>query len=166
VTVPVRTPLATPTTNRKWYLDVNTTPSAAATWVPVMGMTEFQFGVEATTQDASDFDSEGFRSTVKTAEAWSVTCTVVRKVLASSSTAYDVGQEFLRSKSFGNMGVANQVSIRFYEMEEDGPREEAYAGLASVGWSPNGGGMDAISSVAVTLSGQGQLNEIAHPDAA
>lgn len=166
MTVPVRTPLGTSTLNRKWYLDVNTGTVATPTWTPVMGMTEFQFNVEGTLQDDSDFDSEGFRSQVKTAESWSVTCTVARKVTAALATAYDAGQEALRAKSFGTMGVANSINIRFYEMEEGGPREEAYAGLAAVSWSPNGGGMDATSTVGVTLTGQGRLNEIAHPDAA
>jgi len=164
VAVPTRTPLGTSTLNRKWYLDVDTSATDTPTWTPVMGMTEFAFNVEPTLQDDSDFDSEGFRSQVKTAEAWSVSLTVARKVTAASGTAYDTGQERLRDKSFGTMGVANSVKVRFYEMEEDGPREEAYQGLAAVSWSPNGGGMDATSTVGVTLTGQGRLTAITHPD--
>jgi hypothetical protein len=166
VTVPVRTPLGASTLNRKWYLDVNTSTTGTPSWTPVMGMTEFQFAVEATLQDDSDFDSEGFRSQTKTAEGWSVTCTVARKTQTGTPTAYDPGQEALRAASFGNMGVAASRQIRFYEMEEDGPREEAYTGQATVAWSPNGGGMDATSTVGITLTGQGRLTAIAHPDAA
>lgn len=165
MTVPVRTPLGTSTLNRKWYVDVSET-TGTPTYIPVMGMTEFQFNVEGTLQDDSDFDSEGFRSQVKTAEGWSLTMTVARKTQTGTPTAYDPGQELLRDKSFGTMGVANSVLVRFYEMEEDGPREEAYSGRAAVSWSPNGGGMDATSTVGVTLTGQGRLTAIAHPDAA
>jgi hypothetical protein len=165
VTLPVRTPLGASTLNRKYYVDV-AIPGETPAWTPIMGMTEFQYNVEPTLQDDSDFDSEGFRSQTKTAEGWSCTFTVARKVTAGAATAYDPGQELLRERSFGNTGAAASVLVRFYEMEEGGPREEAYQGLATVSWSPNGGGMDAVSTVGVTLTGQGRLNGITHPDGA
>jgi hypothetical protein len=111
-----KVPLGASTTVRKWYLDVNTGTIAAPVWVGVFGITEFKPGLEPQLQDDSDFDSEGFQSQTKTAEAWSCELKIARKVTVASPTAYDPGQEFLRSKAIGKMGPANSVNIRYYEM--------------------------------------------------
>lgn len=162
--VPTRVPLGASTTMRQWYLDVDTASSTTApTWVPVMGMMEFKPALEPTKQDDSDFDSGGFQSSTKTAEKWSVEAKIARKVTVADGTAYDVGQEFLRTKSFGQMGPANSVHIRYYEMQDNGPRVEAYDGFGSVTWSPDGGKMEDLNLVSVTLDGQGKLNQITHP---
>lgn len=160
---PARTPLGASTTNRKWYLDVNTGTTATPTWTGVHGITEFTPNLEPTLQDDSDFDSGGDKSSTVTARAWSLSLTVARKVTAASATAYDAGQEALRLAS-EEVGVANSVEVRFYEMEPDGPRVEAYSGNAAVSWTPGGGGMDALSTVSVTLTGQGARTAITHPD--
>ncbi len=165
--VPARVQLGASTVNRKWYLDVNTAlGGAAATWTPVGGMTDFKPGRDANKEDSSDFDSGGFMSKTKTGEAWSVVLKVARKVRRATPTAYDPGQEFLRAKGQGKMGVANSCEIRFYEMEEGGPRVEAFQGLCSVDYSDDGGGMTALSTASITLDGQGALVAIAHPAAA
>ena len=168
MTAPVaRQKLGASTGNRKWYLDVDTAGSSSTpTWIGVYGITDLTpVGIDATLEDDSDFDSNGFGSKTKTAEAWSVEATVARKVQTSTPTAYDPGQEFLRTKSFGKFGAANSVHIRLYEMEEDGPRVEAYEGWAAVVWAPEGGAMSALSKAKVTLTGQGELLLIDHPDA-
>lgn len=162
--VPTRVPLGASTTMRQWYLDVDTASSLVTpTWVGVFGVMELKPGLDPTKQDDSDFDSKGFQSKTKTAEAWSVELKVGRKVQVADGTQYDVGQEFLRTKSFGKMGPDNSVHIRYYEMQDNGPRVEAYEGWASVGWSPDGGKMEDLNLVSVTLDGQGQLNLITHP---
>ena len=158
-----KVPLGTSTTNRKYYLDVNTTPSGAATWVGVFGITDFKNAHDPTLQDDSDFDSAGWKSQTKTAEAWGVEIKLRRAPTAADATAYDPGQEWLRTHAIGQMGIANSVYVRYYEMEPGGPRVEAYAGRASVQWSPDGGVMDALSTVSVTLTGQGALTTITHP---
>jgi hypothetical protein len=158
-----KVPLGSSTTVRKWYLDVNTGTFAAPTWVGVFGMMEFKPNIAPTLQDDSDFDGGGYKSQTKTAEAWSLETKVARKVTAASATAYDPGQEFLRIKSIGTFGPANQVDIRYYEMEPSGPRIEAYRGFAAVSWSPEGGPMDDTDKVSVTLTGQGKLSPITHP---
>jgi len=163
--VPTRTPLGASTTQLMWYLDVDTAGSVSApVWIPVHGMTEFKPALEPTLQDDSDYDSDGFQSSTKTAEKWSVETKLARKVTEADGTVYDAGQEFLRSKAFGKLGPANRVHIRYYEMTEDGPRAEAYEGFAAVGWSPDGGKMEDLVLVSVTLTGQGKLNQITHPD--
>lgn len=163
--VPTRTPLGASTTMRQWYLDVDTAGSTVSpTWVGVFGIMELKPGLEPTKQDDSDYDSGGFQSKTKTAEAWSVELKIGRKVQVADGTQYDPGQEFLRTKSFGQMGPANSVHIRYYEMQDNGPRVEAYEGWASVGWSPDGGKMEDLNLVSVTLDGQGKLSQITHPN--
>lgn len=164
--VPARTPLGASTTQRMWYLDVDTADSATApVWIPVQGITDFQQKIDPTLQDDSDFDGGGYMSQTKTAEAWSVATKVARKVSNSDRTVYDPGQEFLRGKGIGKMGPANTAHVRFYEMTENGPRAEAYEGWAAVTWSPDGGKMADLNLVSLTLTGQGKLNPITHPEA-
>lgn len=158
-----KVPLGASTTVRKWYLDVNSNTFASPTWVGVFGMTEFKPAIEPTLQDDSDMDGGGYKSQTKTAESWSCEFKVKRAVTAALSTAYDPGQEILRLKAIGQFGPANQVDIRYYEMEPSGPRIEAYRGFAAVSWSPDGGQMDALDMVSVVLTGQGKLSPITHP---
>jgi hypothetical protein len=160
-----KVPLGASTTNRKWYLDVNTGTTASPVWTGVHGITEFKPALDPTLQNDSDYDSEGYKSQTKTAEEWAVETKVARKVTKADPTAYDPGQEFLRGKAIGKMGLANSVEIRYYEMEPGGPRIEAYQGQAAVTWSPEGGNMENLDMVSVKLTGQGKLDQITHPDA-
>lgn len=162
--VSARVPLGASTTQRKWYVDVNTGTSGSPVWVGVHGITEFQASHEAGLEDDSDFDSEGYGSSTKTAERWSIVMTIARKVTVADATAYDAGQEFLRAKGIGTIGPANSAEVRWYEMEEDGPREEAYQGTGAVSWEPQGGAMSALSLASLTVTGQGRLTQIAHPE--
>ncbi len=159
-----KVPLGSSTLVSKWYLDVNTGTYAVPVWTGVFGITDFKPVREPTLKDDSDFDSNGWGSQTVTKLAWSVEAKVQRKVKASDATAYDDGQEELRAAA-GMRGVNNRVDVRFYEMSEGGPRVEAYRGWATVSWKPDGGPMDALDTVSVVLTGQGELEEIAHPDA-
>lgn len=161
----VKRPLGASTVNRKWYLDVDTSTTGTPTWVGVFGIQDFTPGaIDANTEDDSDFDSGGYGSVTKTAESWSLELTVGRKVQADDQTAYDPGQEFLRLKSIGTFGVANSVRVRWYEMEPNGPRVEAYEGNAAVVYNNNGGAHSALSTATITLTGQGAMVPVAHPD--
>jgi len=163
VTLPVRTELAPSTTNRKWWLDVS---PDGTTWTPLMGVTENGINLDdATWTDDSDFDGGGARSQVKTAFGWGGTVTVRRGPTAAAPTAYDPGQELCRAAAIGKTGPANSIFIRMYEMEDNGPREEAYSGRAGVQWANGGGDMAARSTAAITFQGQGALAQISHPDA-
>lgn len=162
---PTRTPLGASTTAGMYYVDVDLASSASApNWVAVMGLTEYQPKFDPTLQDDSDFDSAGWGSETKTFEKWSAAFKVGRKSTAADATSYDVGQEFLRSHSTGKIGAAARVHLRWYEMTTGGPRVEAYEGWATVGWSPDGGKVSDLNFVSVTLSGQGKLTAITHPD--
>lgn len=163
MTATVKVPLGATTTNRKWYVDVDT-GTLTPEWTGIFGIQEFKDALESSLQDDSDFDGEGWKSQTNAANAWMLELKVKRAVQAALATAYDPGQEVLRLAA-QETGIANSVHIRWYEMEPSGPRVEAYEGYAAVSWSPDGGGMDALSTVTVTLTGQGKRTDITHPAA-
>lgn len=160
-----KVPLGASTLNRKWYLDVNAGSHAVPSWTGVFGVLEFKATKEPSLQDDADFDSEGWKSSTVAALAWALECKVARKVTAADATAYDPGQEILRAAS-DELGTNNQVEVRWYEVTDDGPVAEAYQGYAAVSWVPDGGAMDALDTVTVTLTGQGARTAITHPDGA
>lgn len=159
--VTARAPLGADTLNRKWYLDI--LDPDGATWLPVAGVQEFSDARDSTKQDSSDFDSAGFKSMTKTAEAWKVEAKIRRGVLPADPTSYDPGQELLRSRGQGKFGAAATIRCRFYEVTDGGPQVEAYEGLATIDWTPEGGSMDATSNVKVLFDGVGALVDITHP---
>lgn len=155
-----RAALGAPTTNRKWWLDL----LIDGAWVPVMGLTELQVNPgTGNTQDDSDFDGQGFKSQAVTSLSGGVTGKVSRKTVAGASTAYDPGQEHIRTSAV-QIGPGNVVHGRVYEMEAGGPRVEAYEFDASSTWSDDGGNMEALSTASITLPSRGQMKPIPHPD--
>lgn len=162
-TATTKVPLGASTTNRKWYLDVNTGTNALPVWKGVFGVTEFAPKVEGSLQDDSDFDGNGWKSSTNSANAWSIEVKVKRAVTVALATAYDPGQEVLRLAS-DKTGVANSVGVRWYEMELNGPKVEAYSGIAAVSWTEDGGNMEALSMASITLTGQGARATIVHPN--
>lgn len=158
-----KVPLGAATTNRKWYLDIESDAETPA-YIGVFGMTEFKDVLEGSLQDDSDFDGEGWLSETNTANRWKIEGKCIRKTLASDPTEYDPGQERIRLAA-SKTGVENVVKVRWYEMEPGGPRVEAYEGLAAVTWSPDGGNTEAVSTASFVLSGRGRRNVITHPDA-
>jgi hypothetical protein len=160
-----RTALAATTLNSKWWLDVQSGGTyETPTWVPVAGIMEFKPSKEVTLQDDSDFDGAGFKSSTATALAWSIEMKLKRAPTVASATTYNAGQEALRTAS-DLLGTLNRVDVRWYEITPSGPVTETYRGYAAVSWSEDGGGMDALSTVTVTLTGQGARSTFAHPDA-
>jgi hypothetical protein len=163
---PQRVALGATTLARKWAMDVDTNYgiSPVALWVGVFGMTEFTPTGAPGLQADSDYDSGGYTSSTATTQEWGVTATLRRGVIGVTPTQYDPGQEYLRLKS-RNMGPANSAHIRYYELNgATGPKVEAYEGICAVAYSNNGGGMDALSTAGLTLTGQGFLLPITHPD--
>ncbi|MGV8846372.1 phage tail tube protein [Tessaracoccus sp.] len=156
-----RVALGATTLNRKWFLDVNTGTDAVPVWVGVFGIQDFKPTTDNSEGDTSDFTS-GWKGTQKTALGWANEVKLKRASTAASATAYDPGQEALRTKG-GQLGVAGRVSCRWYEMDPGGPRVEAYQGWGSVEWSDDGGGMDALSTVTCKIVGDGARNSVTHP---
>ena len=128
-----RVALGATTLNRKWFFDVDTAGSATTpTWVGIFGVQEFKAAVSATTGDTSDFSS-AWKGEQNTALSWAIEAKVKRGVTAASATAYDPGQEFLRTRA-GLVGVAARVHVRWYEMEpSDRASRPTKAGARSPG---------------------------------
>lgn len=158
-----RVPLGGHMLARRWFLDINTGTYAAPTWTPVNGVEDFKAPLDPTVQDDSDYDSGGYKSSSITALGWKIELKLARKATAALATAYDPGQEALRAASL-LMGASNRVDVRFYEVTASGPITEAYRGYATVSWSEDGGGMDALASITCSLTGQGARTAITHPD--
>lgn len=163
-TIPERVQLGASTTNRKYYLDV-VDPDASGPgdeWVGVFGLQEgTPRPSEATTQDDSDFDGEGYKSQTVTALTWGFDGKVLRKLDGSDQTTYDPGQEILR-KAAERVGA--RIKFRYYEMEPDGPRIEAKTGWGTPTWAPDGGNMESLDAVAFTITGRGKPLSTVHPE--
>lgn len=164
-TATTKVPLGPTTTNRKWQCDIDTGTVSVPAWTGVFGITEFGPTVEGSLQDDSDFDGGGWKSQVNTANQWAIDLKVKRAVKVLTPTSYDTGQEVLRVAG-ALTGVSNSVRVRWYEMEPNGPRVEAYSGTAAVTWTEDGGNMEALSFASITLTGQGIRNIITHPGVA
>lgn len=154
---PTTEPLVS-TLARKWKLDVNTGTVGSPVWVPVRGMGELKTTVESNMEDDSDYDSNGWASETKTQLKWGLEAKVLRKKGVTSGN-YDPGQEKLRASSdqFGSPGTPQ---VRWYT-DDGGP--EAYSGLASVSWEPEGGEAKDLDTVTVKLSGNGLRTLITNP---
>lgn len=157
-----RLELGETTLAKKWYLDVNTGTHASPSWLAVNAINNFKPDVADTKKDDSDYAGEGWGSDVVTKRKWTNSFKAMRKVKPDNPLAYDEGQEFLRAAA----DSGNVVEVRWYEMPDDGPRQEAYQGYATVTWSPDGGSDEDFDVVSVTLNGKGRRTAITHPDAA
>lgn len=150
---------------RKWIFEVDTTPDSTATWLMVGSVKNSVFKPDAGSfEDDSTMQSGGAGSETKTAGMASAALVLARKVTAADDTAYDPGQEFLRTHSIGKYGPANSVTMRICEYDPDGgPRVEAYTGRFGVDWDPQGGGNTNLDTVNCNLHGQGHCAPITHP---
>ncbi|WP_439676001.1 phage tail tube protein [Embleya sp. MST-111070] len=144
---------------RRYRLDIDTGTSSAATWSPLIGITEFAPKVEPTQQDVTTYDAEGWVEQAVTMYAWSVEVTIAHRAHPTTG-AFNPVQEKLR-KAAMKFGAASYVRVRYYD--RNGVADDAYQGTALVTWEPDGGGPDEVDTVKVTLTGSGPLVEIANP---
>jgi len=143
-----------PTVNSKYRVDVNVGTAETPDWVQVRALNSVQPAVANTVQDATDYDSVGWGADAVTLRKWSLALVAMRK---QATTGYDEGQEALREAA----EALDLVHIRWYERDViDG---EAFEGHALVQWEPQGGTAEGLSTVNVTLLGQGARSAIANP---
>lgn len=162
MTIPVFEPLGATTTNRIWALDVED-PEDPGVFVGVRGITEIKpRPADATTQDDSDIDGEGYGSDMVTGLRWGVDGKLKRASTLADSTKYDPGQEIMRRVA---ERVGGFLKFRYYEMEPDGPREEAKTGYGVVTWTPDGGNQESLNTVAFSIKGRGKPTSTEHPAA-
>lgn len=149
------------TLQSEFAIDVNTTPASTPTWTRVRGIMELTPPAPSPAlQDDSDYDSGGWGSQTKTKLMHTTTLKVRRGVQAGTTAVYDPGQEFLRAAAM-DLSSSRVVQFRVYSRTPGSP--EAWSGYAEVGWSYDGGGMDAVKTATVTLSGVGALTTITNP---
>lgn len=162
MSTPTLAPAGTPTVNSKWRVDVdlNYGGTDEPDWKQVRGCNSVTPTVANTTQDATDYDAEGWGADAVTLRKWSLPLVLLRKQYAAEATAtYDEGQEELRAAA----DALDLVHVRWYERGvADG---EAYEGYALVQWEPQGGTADGLSTVNATLLGQGARRGITSPSA-
>lgn len=147
---------------RKWAVDVDLGTPPTETWTRIMGMMEFKPAWNPNLEDDSVYEDEGWGSSTKTANAFTLEAKVVRRHDPADEADYDPAQEALRTKAY-EFGAAGIAHIRWYD-RFGGP--EAYEGYAEVSWVPDGGPHTALETVVVTLTGKGKPTEIANPAAA
>lgn len=147
---------------RKWKFLINTGTVAVPVWTTVKGLAELKFQqFEPTLKDDNVYEDSGYTSKTKTALSWSAEAKLVRRRSPSDVTSYDTGQERLKAQAalFGPAGVAH---VRIYD--RDGSAE-AYEGFGEIGWKNEGGSMDDLERVTVSLDGKGALTVITNPEA-
>ena len=162
MTATTRKEMGAPTSAKKWYFDVNAGTHDSPAWTAVNGINNFKQAINPGKKDNSDYASDGWGSEVVTKLQWALDLKAWRNADAVNSDEYDDGQEILRDAA-DKFGASGRVEVRWYEMEDEGPRVEAYQGYGSVEWKPDGGADDDLESVSVTVNGAGKRNPITHP---
>lgn len=145
----------TPTINRQWAVDVNTSASATPDWTSVRGITNFVPNQTDGMADDTTYDDGLWTSMGVQSRSWAPTVTVRREI--DGDKAFDPGQEALRSAA----DSAIPAHVRYYNKAT--PKGEAYEGIAQVGWSPSGGAGPGWQEVSVTLTGRGERKTIFNP---
>lgn len=148
---------------RKFKLEVmpGTSDPTADAWTPVRGVQEFTPAKEDNLEDDSDYDSDGWTSQTRTGQSWSLEVKVARKATSSDTEAviYDAGQEIVRAAS-DQFGTEGMVYVRWYNRNGG---DEAYQGFAQAGFADDGGGVTALSTATITLTGNGKRETITNP---
>ncbi|TLQ43486.1 phage tail tube protein [Streptomyces marianii] len=153
MSTPTETALA-----RRWRMDVNMGASGSPDWQLCPAITEFQWTADPNHEDDTTYDSDGWKTNVKTAQEWEVEATFNRKA-SPDSTTYSPVHEKLRA-AFLAYGEDSRVGIRFYDRNG---LPEAYSGDVLVAWEPQGGEYTDLDQVQVTLTGTGPLTSITNP---
>jgi len=163
----VRQELGEPTHAKKWYWDANDADAGGTyenpVWIAVNGISSFTPVVTAVKKNNSSYANEGWGSEPVSKRNWGIEATLWRNVDPDDPEEYDRGQEILREAS-DKFGIGARVDVRYYEMEDGGPRKEAYRGYIEVDWKPTGGTDEDWDSVNVTCGGHGKRNAIDHPE--
>ena len=142
---------------RRWAVDVKPQGSDEE-YKRVRGINSFQPALNPNFEDTTDYDNDGWSSEEKTLQGWSLDLTFIEKHRADEDSTQDPGQEVLENAS-DKFGDASKVDVRWYEREG----EKAYEGVASVNFQPQGGSPTDLSSVNVTLQGNGPRRRITKP---
>lgn len=144
---------------RNWAVEVKKMDAGAeGGYVRVRGINSFQPGLDPNFEDSTDFDNDGWSSQEKTMQGWSLTLGYIEKVGTDEASTQDPGQAILEDAS-DKFGSESFVQVRWFEREG----EKAYEGVAAVQYEPQGGSPTDLSTVNVTLQGNGPRERIEKP---
>ncbi|MBM0275322.1 phage tail tube protein [Micromonospora tarensis] len=149
--------MATTALARRYRLQVNTGTTGSPVWTTVTGLTDFKPTINPTMQDDSDYETDGWNSSEKTAQGWQIEATVLLKDDGSGTFNSGVEKMRLASDQFGD---TSRVEVRWFD--KDG-RAEAYQGTALVTWERANSGNTDLDAAKVTLTGRGARTSIANP---
>lgn len=138
---------------RRFKVDIS---ADGTNWIPLYGITSFQDPVNRTTQDASDYDSDGWGAFEVTTQTWTITATVNVQTTSGALTA----SYLMLSAAKTQFGDAARVYVRYYDRTG---LAEAFQGRAIVSMVPKGNAVADINSQTVTLQGDGALAPITNP---
>jgi len=143
---------------RRWAVEVRPIGGGEEDeWTRVRGINSFQPSLEPSFEDSTDFDNDGWSTQEKTLQGWSLAIGFIEKV-GAESREQDPGQLILEEAS-DKFGSDSMLEVRWFEREG----EKAYQGTASVQYEPQGGAPSALSTVNVTLQGNGKRAPIENP---
>ncbi|TDD90773.1 phage tail tube protein [Actinomadura rubrisoli] len=143
---------------RKFRVDVNTGTLSVPVWTQVRAVTDFKPARDNNLEEDDDYDSDGYGSKTKTMINWGAEIKVGRKI-GFSTGVYDPGQEALRLAS-EEFGADGSMQIRYYD-RNGGP--EAYMGIGTISWEPEGGEAKALDVATCKIDGQGKLARVPNP---
>lgn len=138
---------------RRYRADVS---KDGTNWVQIMGMNDFNPTLDRTTQDSSDYDSDGWGSSEITMQSWGVDIKANRKTTAS---VFDPGQELCRAAS-DKYGEDARLYVRWYDKNGGA---EAYQGRGIVEFSRSKTGVTDLDEAEIKITGDGARKEIPNP---
>lgn len=142
---------------RRYRMQVNTGTTAAPVWTTTTGLTDFKPKIAPQMQDDSDYETDGWASSEKTSQGWSIEATILLK--DDGSGTFNAGVEKMRQAAL-LFGDSSRVEVRWFD--KDG-KAEAYQGTAVVEWERASTGNTDLDGAKVTLTGRGALTPITNP---
>lgn len=147
---------------RDWEVAVRKADSGEEDeFVVVNGINSLQPALDPNLEDSTDFGNDGWSSQEKTLQGWSLAIGYIEKFFVGEDKEDDPGQKILEEAS-DKFGDASQLEVQWYERNGG---ERAYQGFATVQYEPQGGGPADLSTVNVTLQGNGARTRIENPKA-
>lgn len=142
---------------RRFRVRINCGTSSVPDWQTLTGLNDLKPQVKGTMKDASDYENDGWTSTEKTQQTWSLEISFFRK--RDEAGEFLPAQEKLRSTE-DQFGQDARVDVQWYDKEGGA---EAYQGTGLVEWERSASGVSDLEAIKVTISGDGPREIITNP---
>lgn len=146
---------------RRFRTEVNLGTTAAPVWATLPGVQEFTPKRDNTQKDTTHYDGNGAMGNTVTAYSWENEYKMLH-YLDDATLVENPAQASFRLASEAIL-AANKREIRWYD-RFGGP--EAYQGRVTTVWNSDGGKVEDLNLVTLTLTGDGERTIIANPVAA